>query len=66
MAWCGLGLLALVAAGIVLTGAPAFLVLLTAASAGGALAVLSGFIYPQQPRVDSSPATTLAWVTDHQ
>ena len=31
-----------------------------------ALAVLSGFIYPQQPRVDSSPATTLAWVTDHQ
>ncbi|HUI94356.1 MAG TPA: TRAP transporter large permease subunit [Xanthobacteraceae bacterium] len=41
MAWCGLGLLALVAAGIALTGAPAFLVLLTAASAGGALAVLS-------------------------
>jgi len=31
-----------------------------------ALAVLSGFIYPQQPRVDSSPATTLAWVTDHR
>jgi hypothetical protein len=30
------------------------------------LAVLSGFIYPQQPRVDSSPATTLAWVTDHR
>jgi hypothetical protein len=22
------------------------------------LAVLSGFIYPQQPRVDSTPATT--------
>ena len=30
------------------------------------LAVLSGFIYPQQPRVDSSPATTLAWFTDHR
>jgi hypothetical protein len=30
------------------------------------LAVLSGFIYPQQPRVDSTPATTLAWVTDHR
>ncbi|HXN61834.1 MAG TPA: DUF4386 family protein [Acidimicrobiales bacterium] len=30
------------------------------------LAVLSGFIYPQQPRVDASPATTLAWVTDHR
>jgi hypothetical protein len=30
------------------------------------LAVLSGFIYPQQPRVDSSSATTLAWVTDHR
>lgn len=30
------------------------------------LAVLSGFIYPQQPRVDSSPAATLAWVTDHR
>jgi hypothetical protein len=30
------------------------------------LAVLSGFVYPQQPRVDSSPATTLAWVTDHR
>ena len=30
------------------------------------LAVLSGFIYPQQPRVDSSAATTLAWVTDHR
>ena len=44
MAWCGLGLLALVAAGIVLTGAPAFLVLLAAASAGGALAVLSGTV----------------------
>ena len=30
-----------------------------------ALAALSGFIYPQQPRVDSSPAKTLAWVHDH-
>ena len=29
------------------------------------LAVLSGFIYPQQPRVDSAPAKTLAWVHDH-
>jgi hypothetical protein len=29
------------------------------------LAALSGFIYPQQPRVDSSPAKTLAWVHDH-
>jgi hypothetical protein len=30
-----------------------------------ALAALSGFIYPQQPRVDSTPATTLAWVHAH-
>ena len=30
------------------------------------LAVLSGFIYPQQPRVDSTAATTLSWVTDHR
>src|ERR1700733_519140 len=29
------------------------------------LAVLSGFIYPQQPRVDAGPAKTLAWVHDH-
>jgi hypothetical protein len=29
------------------------------------LAVLSGFIYPQQPRVDAAPAQTLAWVHDH-
>ncbi len=29
------------------------------------LAVLSGFIYPQQPRVDAAPATTLAWVHGH-
>jgi hypothetical protein len=29
------------------------------------LAVLSGFIYPQQPRVDAGPAKTLAWVQDH-
>jgi tripartite ATP-independent transporter DctM subunit len=44
MAWSGLGLLALVAAGIVLTGLPAFLVLLTAASAGAVLAVGSGTV----------------------
>ena len=30
-----------------------------------ALAALSGFIYPQQPRVDAGPAKTLAWVHDH-
>ena len=30
------------------------------------LAVLSGFIYPQQPRVDAAPAATLAWVHDHR
>jgi hypothetical protein len=29
------------------------------------LAVLSGFIYPQQPRVDAAPAQTLAWVHVH-
>jgi hypothetical protein len=29
------------------------------------LAVLSGFIYPQQPRVDSAPTKTLLWVQDH-
>ena len=29
------------------------------------LAVLSGFIYPQQPRVDATPAATLAWVHNH-
>jgi hypothetical protein len=29
------------------------------------LAVLSGFIYPQQPRVDSAPVKTLTWVQDH-
>ena len=29
------------------------------------LAVLSGFIYPQQPRVDSAPIKTLDWVRDH-
>jgi TRAP-type mannitol/chloroaromatic compound transport system permease large subunit len=44
MAWSGLGLLALVAAGIVLTGLPAFIILLTAAGLGAALAVLSGTI----------------------
>ncbi len=41
MAWAGLGLLALVAAGIVLTGLPAFMILLAAASAGAVLAVAS-------------------------
>ena len=41
MAWAGLGLLALVAAGIVLTGLPAFMVLLTAAGVGAVLAVAS-------------------------
>ena len=30
------------------------------------LAVLSGFIYPQQPRVDAGPVKTLAWVHDHR
>lgn len=29
------------------------------------LAALSGFIYPQQPRVDAGPVKTLAWVHDH-
>jgi tripartite ATP-independent transporter DctM subunit len=43
-AWGGLGLLALVAAGIGLTGIPAFLVLLTAASLGGVLAVVGGSV----------------------
>ena len=28
--------------------------------------VLSAFVYPQQPRVDSPPATTLAWVHNHR
>jgi tripartite ATP-independent transporter DctM subunit len=46
MAWTGLGLLALVAAGIVLTGLPAFIVLLTAAGAGSVLAVASGTVPP--------------------
>jgi TRAP-type mannitol/chloroaromatic compound transport system permease large subunit len=44
MAWSGIGLLALVAAGIAFTGIPAFLVLLAAASAGAALAVLSATV----------------------
>ncbi len=44
MAWAGIGLMALVAAAIVLTGLPAFLILLTAASAGAALAVASGTV----------------------
>ena len=30
------------------------------------LAVLSGFIYPQQPRVDAAPSATLAWVHTHR
>jgi hypothetical protein len=30
------------------------------------LALLGGFLYPQQPRVDSTPTTTLAWVHDHR
>ena len=30
------------------------------------LALLGGFLYPQQPRVDATPATTLAWVHDHR
>jgi hypothetical protein len=30
------------------------------------LALLGGFLYPQQPRVDASPAATLAWVHDHR
>ena len=30
------------------------------------LAVLSGFIYPQQPRVDAAPTATLAWVHGHR
>ena len=44
MAWAGMGLMALVAAGIVLTGLPAFLILLTAATAGAALAVIGGTV----------------------
>jgi hypothetical protein len=30
------------------------------------LTLLAGFLYPQQPRVDAPPATTLAWVHDHR
>lgn len=30
------------------------------------LDLLSAFLYPQQPRPDSSPATTLLWVHDHR
>jgi TRAP-type mannitol/chloroaromatic compound transport system permease large subunit len=44
MAWSGLGLLALVAAGIVFTGLPAFLILFAAAAAGATLAVASGTV----------------------
>jgi len=30
------------------------------------LVLLGTFLYPQQPRVDSSPATTLAWIHGHR
>jgi hypothetical protein len=30
------------------------------------LELLSGFLYPQQPRIDSPPAATLAWVHHHR
>lgn len=30
------------------------------------LTLLAGFLYPQQPRVDAAPATTLAWVHAHR
>jgi hypothetical protein len=30
------------------------------------LIVIGTFLYPQQPRIDSSPATTLAWVHAHR
>jgi len=30
------------------------------------LELLSGFLYPQQPRIDSPAAVTLAWVHDHR
>ena len=30
------------------------------------LSLLAGFIYPQQPRIDSPAATTLAWVKDNR
>jgi Domain of unknown function (DUF4386) len=30
------------------------------------LTLLATFLYPQQPRIDSSPATTLAWVHGHR
>ncbi len=30
------------------------------------LTLLAGFVYPQQPRVDAAPVTTLAWVHDHR
>lgn len=44
MAWSGIALLALTAVGIVFTGLPAFLVLLTAASAGALVGVVGGAI----------------------
>jgi tripartite ATP-independent transporter DctM subunit len=43
-AWCGLGLLLLVAAGIVLTGLPAFIVLIAAASLGALAGLLTGAV----------------------
>jgi tripartite ATP-independent transporter DctM subunit len=44
MAWSGLGLLFLVAAGIVLTGLPAFVVLIAVASLGALAAVAAGTV----------------------
>ena len=43
-AWCGLGLLLLVAAGIVLTGLPAFIVLIAAASLGALAGLFTGAV----------------------
>ena len=43
-AWSGLGLLLLVAAGIVFTGLPAFVVLIAVASFGAVLGVASGAV----------------------
>src|SRR5262245_5374893 len=44
MAWCGLGLLMLVAIGIVLSGLPAFVILIGVSVFGAGLGVLSGTI----------------------
>ena len=43
-AWCGLGLLLLVAAGIVLTGLPAFVVLIAVASLGAFGGLVTGAV----------------------